>query len=100
MVDILCGALAGAQFSWEASAFLDAKGPPPKLGQFLIALDPAHFAGESFLPRMGALAAAVEEDGARLPGDRRLQLRALAAANGLAIGEELYARIKALADGS
>ena len=62
MVDILCGALAGAHFSWEASAFLDAKGPPPKLGQFLIALDPAHFAGKHFAARMGELAAA---DGGR-----------------------------------
>ena len=48
MVEILCGALAGSQFGWEASGFMDAKGGPPRSGQFLIALDPAHFAGDSF----------------------------------------------------
>lgn len=96
MVDILCGALAGAHFSWEASAFLDAKGPPPQLGQFLIALDPMHFAGESFAARMGELAAAVAADGARLPGDKRLILRAQAAEHGFVLADDLYAAIKAL----
>jgi (2R)-3-sulfolactate dehydrogenase (NADP+) len=97
MVDILCGALAGAHFSWEASAFLDAKGPPPKLGQFLIALDPMHFAGESFAARMGELVAAVAADGARLPGDRRLALRADAVERGIFLADDLHAQIKALA---
>ena len=97
IVEILCGALAGANFGWEASAFLDAKGSPPELGQFLIAFDPGHFAGESFLPRMAALAAVLAEDGARLPGDRRLELRARAARDGLAIADDLYAQIRTLA---
>lgn len=97
MVEVLCGALAGANYGWEASAFLDAEGGPPKMGQLLIALDPAHFAGEGFAPRMAELAAAIAEDGARLPGDRRLALRAKAAAEGLAIPAALHAQISALA---
>jgi (2R)-3-sulfolactate dehydrogenase (NADP+) len=97
MVDILCGALAGAHFSWEASPFLDATGGPPQLGQFLIALDPGHFAGESFGRRMAELAAAVAADGARLPGDRRLELRRRAAEQGLKIADDLHAQIRALA---
>jgi len=97
MVEILCGALAGACFAWEASSFMDAKGGPPRLGQFLIALDPAHFAGENFLPRMGELVKAVEADGARLPGDRRLLSRARAAAEGLHIAAPLHVEISALA---
>jgi len=96
IVEILCGALAGANFGWDASAFLDAKGSPPELGQFLIAFDPNHFAGDSFGPRMAALAAAVAADGARLPGDRRLELRARAAHEGVNIADQLYAQIKAL----
>ena len=96
IVEILCGALAGSKFGWEASAFLDAKGSPPELGQFLVAFDPAHFAGDSFLPRMGELAAAVAGDGARLPGDRRLALRANAARNGLAVSDALHAEISTL----
>ena len=97
MVEVLCGALAGANYGWEASAFLDAEGGPPKMGQLLIALDPAAFAGDSFAPRMAELAAAVAEDGARLPGDRRLALRAKAAAEGLAIPAALHTQITALA---
>lgn len=97
MVEILCGALAGANFGWEASSFLEATGGPPRMGQFLIALDPGHFAGENFARRMGEVAAAVAADGARLPGDRRLQLRQRAADQGLTIADDLHGRIQALA---
>ena len=97
IVEILCGALAGSNFGWEASAFLDAKGSPPQLGQFLVAFDPRHFAGDAFLPRMAALTAALAADGARLPGDRRLQRRARAAQEGLSLDRDLHARIESLA---
>lgn len=97
IVEILCGALAGANFGWEASGFMDAKGGPPRLGQFLIALDPAHFAGAHFASRMTELAAAIAEDGARLPGDRRLAARTKAAREGLVIADDLHAQIQALA---
>lgn len=97
IVEILCGALAGGHYGWEASGFMDAKDGPPRTGQVLIALDPAHFAGADFLPRMGALMAAIAADGARLPGDRRLAARARAAKDGLAIADDLYAQIAALA---
>lgn len=96
IVEILCGALAGANFGWEASGFMDAKGGPPRLGQFLVALDPSHFAGASFAPRMTELVAAIAEDGARLPGDRRLAARAQAAREGLVIADGLHAQIQAL----
>jgi (2R)-3-sulfolactate dehydrogenase (NADP+) len=99
MVEILCGALAGGHFGWEASSFLDADGPSPAVGQVLIALDPAALAGPSFLPRMGELVAALEaEPGARVPGDRRLAARAKAAAEGLGVATALLAGITALAE--
>ena len=97
MVEILCGALAGSQFGWEASGFMDAKGGPPRSGQFLIALDPAHFAGASFAARMTELVDAIASDGARLPGDRRLASRERAVKDGLSIADDLHARIVALA---
>lgn len=97
MVEILCGALAGGQYGWEASSFLDDKGPSPAVGQVILALDPMAFAGPSFLVRMGALAEAMlAEDGVRLPGDRRLAARAKAAAEGLATPAALHADILAL----
>jgi len=63
----------------------------------LIALDPAHFAGASFAARMTELVAAIAEDGARLPGDRRLAARTKAARDGLVIADDLHAQIQALA---
>jgi (2R)-3-sulfolactate dehydrogenase (NADP+) len=99
IVEILCGALAGAHFGWEASGFMDAKGGPPRLGQFLIALDPQHFAGESFAGRMTELVTTIAADGARLPGDRRLATRERAAKEGLGIADELHAQIQELARG-
>ena len=98
VVEILCGALAGANFGWEASGFMDAKGGAPRLGQFLIALDPMHFAGAGFAARMTELVGAIAEDGARLPGDRRLTLRARAAREGLVLADDLHAQIRALAN--
>jgi (2R)-3-sulfolactate dehydrogenase (NADP+) len=98
MVEIFCGALAGSHFAWEASSFFDAEGAPPKVGQFLIALDPMHFAGETFLPRLGDLIRAVAADGARLPGDKRLAARAQAAREGVNLADQLHARICALAE--
>ncbi|MES2294838.1 MAG: Ldh family oxidoreductase [Pseudomonadota bacterium] len=97
IVEILCGALAGSQFGWEASGFMDTKGGPPRSGQFLIALSPAHFAGASFAARMTELVDAIASDGARLPGDRRLASRARAAKDGLSIGDDLHAQIVSLA---
>jgi (2R)-3-sulfolactate dehydrogenase (NADP+) len=44
------------------------------------------------------LAKAVEADGARLPGDRRLASRARAQTEGLRIADPLHAEISALAE--
>ncbi len=96
MVEILCGALAGGRYGWEASSFLDTKGPPPAVGQILLAFDPAAFAGADFLPRMGVLAEAIVEEGGRLPGDRRLTARAQVAAAGLVLSGTLRDEILAL----
>ncbi len=98
MVEILCAALAGGAYGWEASSFLDAAGGPPGVGQLLIALDPDAFAGPGFLHRMGALAEAVaDEPGVRLPGDRRLGFRAAAARDGLLLSAPLHAELERLA---
>jgi (2R)-3-sulfolactate dehydrogenase (NADP+) len=45
MVEALTAALSGANFAYEASSFFDSTGGPLGVGQFLIALDPAAFAG-------------------------------------------------------
>lgn len=97
MVELLAAGLTGANFAAEASSFLDAKGPPPGTGQLIIAFDPAAFGGPSAFSRFAALAEMIEsQPGARLPGTRRLALRAKAQAEGLQVRDELLAEIAAL----
>jgi (2R)-3-sulfolactate dehydrogenase (NADP+) len=99
MVEILCAALMGGQYGWEASSFLDSRGAPPGVGQLVIALDPRAFSGEQYPTRMTDLLSAVAaEKGVRLPGDRRLRHREAAREHGLAVAPELYAQITRLAD--
>ena len=86
MVEILAAALVGAHFAFEASSFLDAEGGPPETGQLILAIDPASMGGAFFAERMTTLVAAIEaQEGARLPGARRLNLRAKAIAEGIEI---------------
>jgi (2R)-3-sulfolactate dehydrogenase (NADP+) len=98
MVEILCGALAGAHFGWEASSFLDDRGPPPGIGQILIALDPAAFSGPAYFDRMAELLSEMAgEPGVRLPGDRRLAKRDATRTAGLELAPDLDAQLLELA---
>ncbi|MDO5643057.1 MAG: Ldh family oxidoreductase [Paracoccus sp. (in: a-proteobacteria)] len=125
MVELLAAGLVGAHFGHEASSFLSADGPPPGVGQMILAIDAAAFSppdlnhigdlvaaldqGRSHDDRLGAggassglhriedMAAAIEaEPGARLPGTRRLALREKAAQHGIAIDGDLLANIRAV----
>lgn len=97
MVEVLAVALTGANFSYEASSFFDAEGPPPAVGQLLIAIDPGAFAGrDAFLDRLALLAATIEGDGARLPGSRRLALREKASTHGVTVDAALLAEVREL----
>jgi (2R)-3-sulfolactate dehydrogenase (NADP+) len=96
MVELLAAGLVGARFAGEASSFLDAAGDPPGTGQLILALDAAALSPDA-PERFAALAAAIEsQDGARLPGSRRLALRHRAAEAGLALPDALVAEIRAL----
>src|SRR5262249_42316195 len=87
MVEILAAGLTGATLSQAASSFFDSDGPPPAVGQLMIVIDPAAFGGaEALAQRVGALAEAIEADqGARVPGSRRLALRQRAAEEGIVL---------------
>ncbi len=96
MVELLAAGLTGAQFAAEASSFLDASGDPPGTGQLILAFDARAFASNA-PERFAVLAASIEDqDGARLPGTRRLALRAKAAQDGITISDALAAEIEAL----
>ncbi|MDP3600686.1 MAG: Ldh family oxidoreductase [Bosea sp. (in: a-proteobacteria)] len=90
MVEILAAALVGAHFGFQASSFLDAEGGPPDTGQLILAIDPHAMGGNWFDERMRALVHAIEaQEGTRLPGVRRLTLRAKARAEGVDMPEEM-----------
>jgi len=100
MVEVLSVALTGAKFAFEASSFFEAEGPPPGVGQFLIAIDPGAFGGtDLFAQRIGLLAQTIADDGARLPGSRRIALREKAQAEGVPVDAKLLDEVRALAGG-
>jgi len=97
MVELLAAGITGANYAAEASSFLDAEGPPPGTGQLILALDPVALGGEAALPRIAALAAMIEgQDGARLPGVRRLAVREKAQAEGLEVADATLAAIEGI----
>src|SRR3546814_5911381 len=72
MVEILSAALTASNFGYEASSFFTGEGAPPRVGQFLIVIDPGPFSQGGFLDRLEDLLAAIlEQPGTRLPGDRK-----------------------------
>ncbi|WP_340118736.1 Ldh family oxidoreductase [Pelagibius sp. 7325] len=98
MVEILSASLIGANHAFEASSFFTAEGPPPGVGQFLLAIDPGPLSGGTFAARLEVLIDALEtQDGARLPGSRRLAARAAAARDGIHVPVVMLAEIRSLA---
>ncbi|MBT9385788.1 Ldh family oxidoreductase [Pseudooceanicola sp. CBS1P-1] len=98
MVEMLCAGLIGAHYAWEVpgDAFFDLKGPPPGMGQTLIAIDAGTF-GSHVTARLAEMAVQLEGvEGARLPGRRRQQTRRRIAAEGIAVDADLMAQIEAL----
>jgi (2R)-3-sulfolactate dehydrogenase (NADP+) len=97
MVEILAAALTGARFGFEASSFFTAQGEPPAVGQFLVAIDPRVFSGDVFVDRLESLIGAIlDQQGTRLPGARRLVLRAESARDGVVIPGALYDELQDL----
>ena len=98
MVEVMSACLSGAALSLEATNLFDGEGPPPNLGQSVIALDPERLSGGAFAERIATLAAIYDDTpGARLPGTRRLSAREAAAQDGLAVKSALLAQIREIA---
>lgn len=93
LAEVLASALSGAVASREASPFSGPAGGPPATGQCFLAIDPEAFA-PGFGDRIAALAGAITaQEGARLPGARRLAARSRTEAGGIAVDDDLAARI-------
>lgn len=67
MVEVLCTALSGGVLSVSASPLGSVEGGPPRLGQFILALDPTRF-DPGFEEALAALEAQVTAAGLRMPG--------------------------------
>lgn len=102
MVEILAAPLIGASLSTEATSFFTPDGAPPGVGQLIIALDPAAFAGsDAYLDRVEELLGAIEaQEGARVPGSRLVALRAQAREQGLAVPAKLVDEVRQIAAGA
>lgn len=98
-VELICCALTGAALSHELESFYLEKASPLKLGQAFLAIDPGALAGRDvYGARVDALVEAMlEEDGVRLPGERRRECQSRAERDGIGVSEDLLAKIRELA---
>lgn len=99
VIELLACALSGAAYGFESDSFFTDAGKPTRIGQGMLAIDPGALAGNDvYLERIETLIAVMMEDeGVRLPGDRRRALREKAAREGVTIPAELLAKIRTLA---
>jgi (2R)-3-sulfolactate dehydrogenase (NADP+) len=98
IVELLCCALTGARFGFENDSFFEA-GRPAAIGHALLAIDPRALAGSAaYQERIETLLAAVlEDEGVRLPGERRHKQVVDARANGIAVPDALLKQLRELA---
>ena len=88
-VEVMAAAMTGAHFGYEASSFFDDQGGPPRVGQFILAFDPGPLSGGTYSQRLEILLSAIlEQEGTRIPGARRLGIRA-ESASGIEVPNEL-----------
>jgi (2R)-3-sulfolactate dehydrogenase (NADP+) len=99
VVELLCGALTGAHFGFEADSFFTDVGNRPRIGQAFLVIDPGALTGDDvYGERVETLVAEMLRDaGVRLPGGRRQALAGSAAAEGVEIPEALLSEVRALA---
>lgn len=100
MIDLLAGPLIGEVTSIEAGDGDNGDGTAALGGEIVLALDPARFGADDAEARGERLfARMLEQEGVRLPGDRRLKARAETPAGGIEIPETLHRQIEELRSG-
>lgn len=102
MIEVLAAALTGAGFGYQASSFFEAEGPAPNVGQLMLMIDPDVMSdgADGFSGRLAALAAAIIDDGGRIPGHARMDKRIRAEADGVEVDSGIWQTITAMADGA
>lgn len=98
MVELLAAALTGGNFSFGFDWSQHPGAQTPWTGQLIIVIDPSKSAGNDFAARSRELVERMQEVGVtRMAGERRYRARAKALQEGVQIGVEELARLKALA---
>jgi (2R)-3-sulfolactate dehydrogenase (NADP+) len=97
LVEILAATVTGSNYSYEATSFFDGEGKPPSVGQFILAIDTGA-THDLFAQRLeGLLSEMLEQDGTRLPGQKRLNGRKMCEEHGVSVPKAVLEEIKALA---
>ncbi|MFD2642958.1 Ldh family oxidoreductase [Pseudomonas japonica] len=99
MIELLAGALIGDLTSADSLAFDAGAGATPCHGELLLAFDPQRFAGTDLVAgqqRAERLFAAITDQGARLPSQRRFAARRRAEAEGVWVEQGLLNDIHGL----
>ena len=104
MVELLAGALIGDMFSFEATEGDTENVGAPCGGEFMMAIDPARCVGDG--DRGAQLAHAeklfdkiLDQDGTRLPSDRRFRARERTPTEGVTIPTSLHDTLREYIDG-
>ncbi len=98
MIELLVGPLIGERASFEAAAADNKDGGPPRGGELIIAIDPKRFGNseDPFAHADRLFSALLEQEGTRLPGERRVKNRAISAEQGISIPQSLHDKIQEL----
>ncbi len=99
-VELLCCALTGAAFGFEADSFFTDTGNRPRIGQAFLVIDPDALAGPAvYHERLETLVSRMlADEGVRLPGTRRSRNLTVAASQGIELSETLYEQIVKLSE--
>ena len=98
MIELLAGALVGDLFSFEASEADNRDGGPPRGGELVIAIDPTRCSrgGNPIRHAEALFARILEQEGARLPSDRRYAARLRTPVEGVSIPRSLHDTLQEL----
>ena len=99
IVELLVTALTGAAMGFEASSFFVEEGNRPRIGQAFLVIDPDALAGSAtYFARVETLVTAMlDDEGGRLPVERRDALARNAATAGVDIAPALLQQLRDLA---
>ena len=98
LVEVLCSALTGAKLGTQQGSFIEEDGQPIDNGQFFLAIEPQMQSGGTFDETISELLASItEQDGTRLPNERRQENRQRLMREGIPIEKELFETLQAFA---